>query len=588
VAVVGTAQIMLWSDPKRATPELPPVKVHAGGICSVLAAPGSATGGRLVLGAPDERLLHAPIEAGRDTRPFSTRDAVPVDAGTVPGCLLVASSKWWSIDRLPLSFADNSMLPFAQGALRPGVSYVVQCPLRGGAGTGRIVPGEPSQLALDGGDIVTAEGDRLLIGGKLLAIQSVKTDGPEKAAGEKEKESDKNTPPETGKSKKAVRIAVLFTDVPVKGSEKTLDYVTYRPGEKRVFNAANQRRLVSFGEAALPAHVEQLEFEAPADPKSQTFTPPLAQPEGGNWVQVDSAWSALPVDGRAGFTVPRDSIGDWTQVPLPRSSENPELAWDYFDGRGWRRLDRDFSDGTANLASSGLVRFTVPDDLSATEVAGKQDYWIRARLVGGDYGRPSYVVQTTGNRQSISVDRSTLNPPEIFSIEASYELRSYADPQLVLTVNNLAEADQTQAAAEAGAEFDLFEGLAAHLGDAPGLGRAIYIGLSSAPGVDRLSLYVDAIDLDAEPLQLQAEVLRPDGWAKIVCDDETAGLTRPGLLGLFLSIAPAQLSLFGCVGWWVRLRPVNPTGEWRPVVRGLYLNAVLAEQAKTLRQEILG
>ena len=181
-----------------------------------------------------------------------------------------------------------------------------------------------------------------------------------------------------------------------------------------------------------------------------------------------------------------------------------------------------------------------------------------------------------------------MNPPEIVRIEASYELQSYAAPQLVLTVNNLAAIDQTQAAAAAGAEFDLFEGMAAHTRDSAGLGRAIYLGLARAPGVDQLSLYIDATDVGAPALRLQAEVFRPEGWAPIVCDDGTAGLARPGLLRLFLSTAPAQLPLFGCACWWVRLRPVEPTSAWAPVVRGLYLNAVMAEQAKSLRQEILG
>jgi hypothetical protein len=303
-------------------------------------------------------------------------------------------------------------------------------------------------------------------------------------------------------------------------------------------------------------------------------------------VRVSSAWSPAPTDGKATFSVPR-SIGGWTQIPL-RSTENPELSWEYFDGRGWRRLDRTFSDSTSNLASSGSIRFTVPEDLAPTDVAGKQDYWIRARLIGGDYGRPSYVVDTVDKRQSISVDRSTLNPPEIIAIEASYELQGYAAPQAVLTVNNLAAVDQTQAAAAAGAEFDLFQGLAAHTGDAAGLGRAIYLGLSRAPGVDALSLYIDAADVGAPALRLQAEVLRPEGWAPILCDDETAGLARPGLLRLFLAAVPTQLPLFGCAAWWFRLRPIEPASAWVPIVKGLYLNAVTAEQAKSLRQEILG
>jgi hypothetical protein len=584
VAVVGTAQIMLWSDPKRATVEPPPVKVQAGNICSVLAAPGSATGGKLVLGAPDERLLHANIEGGTQTLSFSLHDALAVDVGTTPDYRL-AANKATKIEKPPLAFANDAAVPVAPGTLKPGTSYLMLSSVPGGKGTGEYilissdaddaetdedVAREAKRMVLDDKDKVTIKDDRLLIDAKLYLVRSVK-DEELKAPGEGEDD------------KKIRRVATLYADLPDNG----LDYESYRGGEAREFNAANQWRLLKF-EAALPGHVKLLEFAEPADPEEQTFTRPATQPEGENWVRVDSVWSEPPVDGRAGFDVPRDSIGAWTQVPLPRSTQNPELSWEYFDGRGWRRLDREFSDRTANLASSGSLHFTVPEDLSPTDVAGKQDYWIRARLVGGDYGRPTYVVETNGNRQSIVVDRSTLNPPEIFSIEASYELQSYVAPQLVLTVNNLAPVDQTQAAAAAGAEFDLFEGLAASMSDPPGLGRAIYIGLSRAPEVDPLSLHIDSVDIGAPALRLQAEVLRPEGWAPVVCDDGTAGLARPGLLRLFLSTVPAQLPLFGLAGWWIRLRPVEPATDWAPVVKGLHLNAVMAEQAKSLRQEILG
>jgi hypothetical protein len=597
VAVVGAAQVTLWSNPGQPTVAPLPVDAHAGNICSILAAPGSATGGKVILGAPNERLLHADIEDGTQSLPFSAHDALPVDPDTSPDYRLVGY-KATNIQMSPLRFPSDAALPVAPGTLKPDTSYVMLSSVPGGAGTGAYVPlpagsddpetgetitREARRMVLDAKDTFTAKDDRLLIDGKLFLIKSVEVEEEEE-----EEEEELEPPAEPADSqktvpKKIVRTATLYAVL----HDTTLGYVTYRASEAREFKAPNQRRLLNFGDAPLPGHVKTLEFDS-AKPSEQAFTRPATQPEGGNWVRVDAAWSDFPADGRASFTVPQDSIGAWTQVPLPRSAENPELAWDYFDGRGWRRLDKDFSDGTANLASSGSVRFTVPDDLSPTDVAGKQDYWIRARLVGGDYGRPSYVVQTTANRQSISVDRSTLNPPEIFTIEASYELRSYAAPQLVLTVNNLAAIDQTQAAAAAGAEFDLFEGMAAHTRDAAGLGRAIYLGLSRAPGVESLSLYVDAADVDAPSLRLQAEVLRPEGWAPIVCNDETAGLTRPGLLGLFLSTAPAQLPLFGCSCWWVRLRPVAPASAWAPVVRGLYLNAVTAEQAKSLRQEILG
>jgi len=597
---LGAGGILLWSGEKQASAAAVPVEGEASKFSLLLAPIDSAGALRLLLGSPDERLLHSEVGSGKDSLPFVARDAIRAGdsspkyywvKGDVAPVALVAD---------PVTFTDYVRFPITPDLIKTNKYYRLLSSVSGGSGKATAVSGNQWQLVLDPADFSTDVGDFLKIGASFFEIESIDTpdetdesddESTEEFDDEPDEETDEESDEESGdesdeepdeETDDESRIATLKTAAP-KG---TLVYSAYRAGDSRQFRTQDKRTLLSFDGSPLPEDVKVLEFKSPASPAIQACTFPKSQPAGESWVGV-ATWTTEPKDGEASFDKPR-SPGPWTQVPLPRSTENPDLAWEYFDGRGWRRLDRHFSDGTANLASSGSIGFWVPDDLSPTDVAGKQDYWIRARLVGGDYGRPAYIVETNGNRQSITVDRSTLNPPEIFSIEASYALRAWAAPEIVLAVNNLATVDQTQAAASAGAEFDLFEGLAAHTGDPAGLGRSIYLGLTRPPGVDALSLYVDAPDMDAPSLRLKAEVLRPEGWAPIVCKDETAGLARPGLIRLFLSTEPAQLPLFGCSAWWLRLRPEEPKSDWAPVVRGLYLNAVMAEQAKSLRQEILG
>ncbi|MDB5669981.1 MAG: hypothetical protein JWO25_940 [Alphaproteobacteria bacterium] len=557
VAVIGSTGIMIWSAASQATSVPLPSEGEASKLSALLSAAVAGAAPRLILGSPDERILHAAVDSGQRTLAYVKFDLVRVPAGPLPKYWLVEGETGpTELSGTPLRVGNAPVLAVAPGRLNIGGRYSMLETVADGAGSGKRVSGKPRQLRLEDTDSATDEGDFLEIGADLFEVEKVEAN--------------------------AHRVATLAADLPA----GTLDYAGYRKGPRRQFGKPDLGTLLNFGVAALPDDVQSLQFAA--DPPEQDIVVATAQPPDASWVKLQSAWSIPPAEDKASFPIAR-TLGTWTASPLPRSTENPELSWEYFDGRGWRRLDQDFSDGTNNLGSSGSIRFTVPDDLSQTDVAGKQDYWIRTRLVGGDYGRPSYIFDTSvPNRQSITVDRSTLNPPEIFTIEARYALQTYAAPQLVLTVNNLAAIDQTQAAAAAGAEFELFEGLAAHTRDSSGLGRAIYLGLSRAPAVESLSLYVDAVDAGAAGLRLQAEVLRPEGWAPVVCDDRTAGLARPGLLRLFLSAAPAQMPLFGCDGWWLRLRPLDPSGKWAPIVRNLYLNAVTAEQAKTLRQEILG
>jgi len=646
--VTGSSGYLVWSYADAGEAHPMPSDVDPDGIHNALLLPGSADEvPTLLLNASKELLLRTRIQPLMLQVKATRHDMVRCSAGApFPSHVLIntAPPKLLSLPGPWLTFNDERTHPLALATLKADLGYTMLAEQSGDLAGTR--DSSARALFLADSDKVTATGDFLRIEGKMYEVAAITDKHLQRTAtldrtipgttrkymvyeptGETDEDGKILVRPVsdlhdgtriTGKADKLIlevadqdstkgrylKVADEFYEVVEIATETipakaTLDrdipgnassYRVFRPTEpQRIVAKADLGTLVNLGTTAVPAEATGLSYPADAAPAVQSLKRP-AQPaaDGESWLLLGSAWTKAPA-GSDATLVGKSSIGIWTQIRLPRSSGTPELSWEYFDGRGWKRLEREFRDGTGNLASSGEISFVVPNDLDATDVAGKTDYWIRARLVGGDYGRPAYVVDTTPpDRQSISIDRSTVNPPEIVSIEASYKLETYTPPQLVLTVNNLAAVDQTQAAAAAGAEFDLFEGLAAHTGDAAGLGRAVYLCLSRAPGVDPLSLYVDATDMDAPALRLQAEVLRPQGWAPIVCDDETRGLARPGLLRLFLSTAPAQLPLFGCAGWWLRLRPMVPTSVWAPIVHGLYLNAVTAEQAKSLRQEIVG
>jgi Baseplate J-like protein len=279
-----------------------------------------------------------------------------------------------------------------------------------------------------------------------------------------------------------------------------------------------------------------------------------------------------------------------------RGYQNPELSWEYFDGRGWERIV--VQDSTYNLAISGEVKFTVPDDLSQTDVAGQQDLWVRARLSGGTYGRAKYIVTTQpisgGTQQTITVDTSDLHPPEIQSISAAFQLDDAVPPQAVLVDNNGGVLNQTQAAAEPNAQFELFEGLLAldrPAADTALAGRVLFLGFSKNFNVDPLTLYADAEEQEGSGA-LQAEVLTATGWRDLITQDETVGFRRRGFVHISSEQEPVRVSLFGQELYWLRLRlkPVAgaPAQEWKPRINGLYVNAVMADQAKTIQQELLG
>jgi len=58
------------------------------------------------------------------------------------------------------------------------------------------------------------------------------------------------------------------------------------------------------------------------------------------------------------------------------------VVWEYAGPRGWQPLAVD--DGTGGFADQGLVRFVGPPDQAAGTVAGRDGYWVRARVDGGE------------------------------------------------------------------------------------------------------------------------------------------------------------------------------------------------------------
>ncbi|MBR0804363.1 hypothetical protein JQ636_12510 [Bradyrhizobium japonicum] len=316
----------------------------------------------------------------------------------------------------------------------------------------------------------------------------------------------------------------------------------------------------------------------------------------GPLLLLATGWDRVPAAKEAYIDVSGSfSATEGLFSKLDRGYQNPELSWEYFDGHGWGRLL--VKDGTQNLAAGGLITFKVPADLDQTDVAGQTDYWIRARLIGGDYGHAKYIVETAGkdpSTQTIRVDTSDLHPPEILSITATFKLSDPAPAQIVLADNNGGMLDQTQTAAEKNAEFELFEGLLAldRFGaEEPLAGRELFLGFAKPFNVSSLSLYVDAEEQDGEG-SLQAAVLAQGGWRNAFTDDETVGLRRRGFIRISALEQPVRAALFGQELYWLRLGLKSPDAaaatDWQPKVSGLYVNAVRVDQARSVTREMLG
>jgi hypothetical protein len=139
----------------------------------------------------------------------------------------------------------------------------------------------------------------------------------------------------------------------------------------------------------------------------------------------------------------------------PGVGTNLQLSWEFWDGQMWRVLDKDFSDTTNAFTQNGtdgkggIVRFTFPGQPVATNVNGVESFWIRVRLVYGNYGEEShyqlidkkdpskgYAYIDDDPAKGYIVVPATFKPPAISSITVSYSLTKQTPPQVLLAYND--------------------------------------------------------------------------------------------------------------------------------------------------------
>ncbi len=328
---------------------------------------------------------------------------------------------------------------------------------------------------------------------------------------------------------------------------------------------------------------------------------------------TDSSYEIEPIDA---WQIHEDA----NALPI-----TPQLSWEYWNSRGWVAFLEDlhqFKDGTKNLLIDGQVTFVLPQDPDLTEVSGQESYWIRARIIGGDYGRETYVLEervkgANSEPQDIIKEtkllpvKSTIRPPQIFGLTISYKLEESRFPDRCFTYNNLDYVDQTDACITTDKRFPPFVPLEGQVteGDDCGtvlktasgeraqvipptqLGKAIYLGFVNPLRRGPLKIFFAARELpysDASKPKVEWSYRAENEWKRLSFDDGSEGLIKQEILQF---IAPRDFTAatrFGSFRYWIRGMLLQGEYAETPVLGGIYPNTTWAFQAETRREEILG
>ena len=310
----------------------------------------------------------------------------------------------------------------------------------------------------------------------------------------------------------------------------------------------------------------------------------IAQYSGrGQLAELERPFSSPPSGGESYLLSPATFSAGWRQHDDPDQTElRPELSWEYWNGSGWVTLHLS-RDTTGRLLMPGEITFTVPPDIAPTEVAGQANFWIRARIVGGDYGRELFEIEKDTNK--VLSRKDAIRPPLIKTLGLRYAFCEAIQPQVCLTLNNLSYLDQTAANRTSDKHYAPFEPLQDQH-------RALYFGFDQPFAGGPVRLYAVARELslgeEDRPRFAWTFTAGNDQWKPLPTEDDTRAFTRPELITWTIPEPLAKRECFGEALHWVRA--TLGTGSWSaaPELAGLFLNTTTAEQVRTVANEILG
>ena len=320
-------------------------------------------------------------------------------------------------------------------------------------------------------------------------------------------------------------------------------------------------------------------------------------------------------------------------MPIPAAKpQDTQLRWEFWDGKEWRKLGTsgvigiggDFQDDTQLFSENGTVTLKFPQVPAPAllNLGGQNNYWIRVRIVGGDYGKEAHYEHKLSLIQNLKdtvakhglIDHlnhilakpevveelkgglvlvpSTFAPPSIHSISINYSFTRSFQPDTVLTCNdfNWVRSNPQSGAVTPFVPVPADQGL-----------PTLYFGFTlpiTAPAVTFLPQYPMSIyagvcatvagqNASADTAATAAwQYWSRAGWQKSIVLDETQGFRRAGLIR-FLPAADFTFSdQFGQTGFWLRMRQQDP--QFQPKLSDVVLNTTMGVQGATVSNEILG
>jgi hypothetical protein len=193
------------------------------------------------------------------------------------------------------------------------------------------------------------------------------------------------------------------------------------------------------------------------------------------WLAMEEAFSNAAATVTLDTTV-TNQPGSAVQFPkVAAPSDDLKLRWEVWNG-AWIELGtstnrgpvaaivngRAFSDTTNAFSQSGKIVFVLPAHVATYSVNGKESFWIRARIVSGNYGVEGHFVAKNPvpapPAAPFDFILPSFQPPSISSLRAAYDLdKPQVLPEAVLAENDSVIVDFTPRNGATGQTFAPFQ-----------------------------------------------------------------------------------------------------------------------------------
>lgn len=287
-----------------------------------------------------------------------------------------------------------------------------------------------------------------------------------------------------------------------------------------------------------------------------------------------------------GATITLNIDAEWHGWSSPPDDDiKPVLIWEYWNDKSWRELR--VADTTANFQHEGKVIFTCPKDIAMTKVNGEEKYWIRLRLIDGDYGKEIKLATNETGPTSVPGEVRAVKGQVYYPIIKQLDIKYKSvkqPPEYCLTVNNLDLVDRTTDCIIADKTFDPFAIL-------PEQYPAIFLGFTQSlvggPFQILISLNEQIIS-ETDRVKMEWSYWNGSRWALLNLVDFTENLTKIGVLQWIGPRDHQKKRLFGNDLYWLKGALVEGVHPEAVQIHGIYPNTTEAFQAFVVEEEFIG